>query len=171
MVLSFDRVFEKETATKGLAAEIISAELSGIASWAVDGAVRLLRRGEYTIPASSRNALSDWKHSADQVAQYVAERCRPAKSIVDRPFGTKASVLYSDYRVSFCDDYGYRQLSLMRFSQRLRALGLKPEKRADGIYYPVDVIPLGENRADWGDDIAETIGALMAKRGRVKITI
>ena len=171
MVLSFDRVFEKETATKGLAAEIISSELSGIASWAVDGAVRLLRRGEYTIPASSRNALSDWKHSADQVAQYVAERCRPAKSIVDRPFGTKASVLYSDYRVSFCDDYGYRQLSLMRFSQRLRALGLKPEKRADGIYYPVDVIPLGENRADWGDDIAETIGALMAKRGRVKITI
>ena len=166
MVLVFDQIYEGSRASKGLAQRIIETELSGIAAWAVAGALRLMRRGEYTIPASSKAAVSEWKHGADQVAQYVAERCRPAKAAAGQAFGTKAAALYADYRVSFCDEHGYRQLSRMRFCQRLQALGLKPTKQRAGMHYPIDTLPMGESPADWGDDIAETIGKLMAGGNR-----
>ena len=163
MVLEWLNLFEGARAAKGLAEHIVTTELPGVARWAVDGAIRLMERGEYTIPATSSAALNQWKHSADQVAQYVAERCKPARvAAAGSALGTKAAALYSDYRINFCDEHGYRQLSRMRFCQRLQALGFRPTKAREGMYYPLETRSLGSTQLhDWGDDITAAAGRVI----------
>ena len=163
MVLSFDHSFEGAKAERGLAQKIIDTEIEGVARWAVDGAVRLMRAGEYKIPGSSVAALNEWRYQADQVAQYVAERLRPAahlRSTNEPRQGTPASDLYLEYSRDWCDDTGHRQLSMMKFCQRLQSLGFTPWRTAAARVYPLQFNPKGAETWAWGAEIGGALAQM-----------
>lgn len=156
MVLRFDHSFEGARAERGLAQRIIDTEIAGVARWAVEGAIRLMRAGEYTIPGSSVAALDEWRYQADQVAQFVAERLRPSPHLTTAEAprsGTAASELYQDYSRDWCEDTGHRQLSMMRFCQRLQSLGFQPWRTAAARVYPLAFNPKGAAAWKWGAEV------------------
>jgi len=78
-----------------LAKKIIAAEMPGVLAWAVAGAQRLLEQDAYTIPASSLEAVQDWKDSCDPLGQWLAERTAPAQHSHER---TKSGVLFQNWK-------------------------------------------------------------------------
>ena len=152
MVLKFDQRFEGKRAEEGLAERIIREELPGVARWAVDGAVRLLQRGGYSLPESSRDAVSDWRKASDQVAQWVEEQARPAIASVDaKAIGSTPRTLYDDYS-AWASDTGHRRLSLMKFSQRLKGLGFEQVRSGGSRRYPLLLRALGASPHDWSKE-------------------
>lgn len=121
----------------GLAAAIIREELPGVIAWMIEGAVRLLRNGHYTLPSSSIQAVEDWKHKADIVSLWLEERC------VEPPIlskGATTRALFDDFK-EWCRDANYRQRSLSTFRDRLKALLGSPTKVRGIIRYPVCLKP------------------------------
>ena len=78
-----------------LAKKIIASEMPGVLAWAVEGAQRLLAQDAYTIPASSLEAMQDWKDSCDPFGQWIDERTARAQHSHER---TKSSTLFQDWQ-------------------------------------------------------------------------
>lgn len=133
-VLEFNNSFQGSTADPGLATAIIDRELAGVAAWAVAGAERLLRQGDYTRPPSSGVALEKWRLAADPVAQFVAEKTSPAPA---GRGGTEASRLYEAFGM-WAFSNGFRRMSSRHFAERMRILGHAPHKSSSN-YYPLIV--------------------------------
>jgi P4 family phage/plasmid primase-like protien len=117
---------------------VIASCPAGIASWAVDGAARLVRQGTYTIPTGSTHLMSVWRRDCDNVAIFAAERCRPASPslAISQGNGTRSSVLYQTYR-TWAGESGFRPVSVKTFSSRLEAIGLEKSHMADADYWPL----------------------------------
>lgn len=142
IVIRFDRFFAEAQRDTTLADTIIRTELPGVAAWAIEGAARLLARGPkgtYTIPPSHQEALGDWRLSADQVAQYLADRTTSAASPEERVTGEN---LYRDYRLWALEN-GHSPLSNTKFAQRVRALGHRPVKPKSETLYPLKLCRAG----------------------------
>ena len=153
-VLSFDNTFEGDRRDEGLAARIIRTELPGVVRWAIDGAVRLMQNKGYTIPKSSTEALNEWRHSSDQVSQWVKDEAKPIRlKAVDTTTGTAARALYDNYS-EWAQDTGHRRLSMMKFCQRLQRLGFVPERTSRARLYPLALRALGEQPHDWTQERA-----------------
>ena len=114
----------------GLAARIVASEMPGVLRWALDGAVRLAERGDYAIPASSLEAVAEWRESADPVALYVRDMLE-ADTV-----GSSAQVLYEGY-ARWARDNGHKPVSSTRFGPRLSGLGHARERTRDGSRYPL----------------------------------
>lgn len=74
-VVVFDRKFTNADRILGLSRKLLE-ELPGIAAWALEGAARLQRQGEYTMPESSLAAKLAWQIDTDQVRQWLAQCTR-----------------------------------------------------------------------------------------------
>ncbi len=74
-VVVFDRKFTNSDRIIGLS-DKLRDELPAIAVWALEGAARLQRNGEYTMPPSSKKAKTAWQNDSDQVRQWVAQCTR-----------------------------------------------------------------------------------------------
>lgn len=128
-VIPFSREFAEHEQDRTLAARIIRDELPALAGWAIDGARELVSRGSYTIPASSEEALLEWRSSADVAARFLDERT--AETSTPR---TRAADLYEAFTL-WCNANGHRPLSSVKFGKRLTLLGVNRERKNDGIYY------------------------------------
>ncbi len=149
MVIAFENSFTGKQAEEGLAARIIRDELPGVARWAVDGAVRLMKNGAYTMPKSSIEAVEDWRKSSDQVSQWVEDQAKPALAIAGSDEqGTAPRILYNDYS-EWASDTGHRRLSLMKFCQRLQGLGFQQIRTRSSRLYPLQLRGLGNKPYDW----------------------
>ena len=96
---------------------IIAKELEGVLAWAVRGAVRLLSRGQYTIPASSEQQVKVWRKESDPVALWLEWRTTPSNSNQ----GTLTKDLFFDYD-SWRETYRFPELNLITFSKTLTRL-------------------------------------------------
>jgi putative DNA primase/helicase len=141
VVLEFNRSFTTDPARNPhLAREIIDTELPAIVSWLLEGAVRLMREREYTVPASHSQAVAEWRRNADQVAQFVEERTRPLGA--GEALGEGASDLYAAYR-QWAIQNGHRPVAANKFGSRMSDLGRPSEHTKHGNRYPL-VVKQGE---------------------------
>ena len=126
LVIGFNRTFAADEQIPHLADDLIRDELPSIVSWFTAGAQRVQHQGGYTIPESHRTALEMWRCDADPTRSFVEQTC-------DRlPFGdgalmTPSRLLYAAYR-QWCLENGHRPLAVNRFGERMRDIGIAPEK-------------------------------------------
>lgn len=140
IVLVFKRVFAEHEQNASLAEQIIAAELAGVVAWAIEGAQRIAASGRYTVPTSSAAALKSWKRGADPVAQFVAEKTRPARTNDDR---SRAVDLFAAY-VEWAEANKFRVMSSHTFGMRMRGIGQGSEHTRAGEVYPVALLRMGE---------------------------
>lgn len=134
VVVAFNRSFKGDPARDPhIVEKILASERAGIVAWMLEGAERLIRARDYTIPESHHRALADWRKNADQVALFV-DACTRMAAANER--GERAAVLYERYR-RWAERNGHRAVASNSFGQRLRLLGLAAVKREDANRYPL----------------------------------
>ena len=134
IALSFNRTFSVPEQDKRLE-ETLKGELAGIAVWALEGVARLLKRDEYTVPASSIATRDEWRLNSDSVAAFVAD-CLD----VGGEYLAAASALYAAYK-SRCEVHGLRPVGSPNFGKRLKRLGVGQTRRASGSQYTARIRP------------------------------
>lgn len=98
---------------KDLAQRIIDQELPGIAYWALEGAARLLRNGEYTASTAHDRLMATWRRSTNTLEEFIHETC---EFFVDGKY--RRSELYSDY-TDWCSNNGRKPFSKGRVKELL----------------------------------------------------
>lgn len=127
-IVHFNRRFEERQREIGLADKIKAAELPGVATWALCGAVDLMRRGYYLEPPSSRALVDAWRTAADPVRSWLEEACEKVDAVTGH--WTKASLLYNDFK-AWCIRTNHRPVNNNNFADRLREAGVE-RVRASG---------------------------------------
>lgn len=122
MVLRFERTIPAGEVIADIAEQIATKELDLLMGFAIAGARRLIMRGEYTVPASSVEALKSWI-LLDPVAGWFDER---VEACATEPVGgwQRASDLYKDFR-AWALDNGHSERFLppvTSFGARLKAM-------------------------------------------------
>jgi putative DNA primase/helicase len=121
------------THRKEAGAYVVQNEHQGIAAWAVEGAARLQRQGQYTVPPSGAALLERWKREADTVGLFVDEKC---ERCTEAAAGAGSADLYRAYK-NWATEQGYRAGSAKTFAHRMETLKLHPVRHASGVLYPV----------------------------------
>ena len=127
--IMFNRRFPPHQADTTLADRIVATEMDGIFAWAVAGAVRLLRRGHYDLPASSVKARDAWKRNADQVRLFADEHLQTSTTI-----STIASEVYRRY-VSWAQQNRHCAMASNKFGERLHGLGFTSQHKNAGSHW------------------------------------
>lgn len=81
LVITFNRVIPIEERVEAIGRRIASEEADHLLAWAVQGASRLIRQRNFTIPPSSKVALTDWILGADPVLAWLDE-CAEVKPVI-----------------------------------------------------------------------------------------
>lgn len=141
--LTFNRVFRETDPdfVRDIGRTILEEEQEILPSWFLAGAARALKNGRYTPIPSSDAAIKKWREKVDQVALFVDEMTRPAKS--EKP-GKKsdwigAFYLYNAY-ATWTKDTGHAKLASNKFGERMKQLGRKPIETKYGSFYPVKLL-------------------------------
>lgn len=130
VVVTFNRSFKTDpTRDPDIANKILAEETPKIISWLIDGAVRLMASGAYTIPESHHLALAAWRKNADQVALFVDDETRP-----DASGSVTAAELYASY-LRWAERNRHRALASNSFGRRMKLLGHEPVKTMRGWHY------------------------------------
>lgn len=137
-VLEFNRQFAGRDQRKGLASEIIAAELPGVAVWLLEGAQRLLSRGSLNEPPSSTKRMADWHRTANRVALFLEERTERLPDTAPWTDGTQARHLYNDFR-TWCTENGHRPMASNKFGEELRRQGVQGADLERGRYWAVEL--------------------------------
>jgi P4 family phage/plasmid primase-like protien len=131
LIVTFNRSFDRdpERVDRDELLSGLFAERPGIVLWALHGAVRLLRNGGYTIPASHAGAVQQWRVEADSVAGWAHDTHVVVPVAVSGPSRGDvvgdwrgAGELYQSYS-AWCRDEGRFAVSSVKFATRLRLLG------------------------------------------------
>lgn len=126
-ILTFNNKFEGGNCDPRLKESLVK-ELPGILNMALHGLGCVLQSGTFTTPESTRGALSEWRVEADQVRQFVEERCYLEDEIVKGD-------LYRHYR-RWCDGAGVsRPVKQRTFTNRLKLLGVGERRTGTARYY------------------------------------
>lgn len=149
VVRTYNRSFKGDPSRdRHIATKILASERQAIVSWLIDGAVRLLRQGDYTIPPSHFDALNRWRKNANQVALFVDSEMRR----VDRE-ATPAADVYEAY-VRWAERNRHRPMASNTFGQRMSLLGLESKKTKTGWKYPLVFLTAADRAAgDAGDEL------------------
>lgn len=144
LVLTFNRDFgrDPDKTTKSGLRSLLDAEADGIMLWALHGAVRLLKRREYTLPTSHADALTEWQTDVNPVAAFVADCC----DINGGAEWTALADIHAEFK-SWCERQGSKGLKNKTLARRLRDAGVLSEKGRTGIRFHMAVLP----RIDWKD--------------------
>ena len=73
LVITFNRVIPLHERVEAIGRKIATDEADLLLTWAVQGASRLIRQRNFTIPSSSKIALTDWILGADPVLAWLDE--------------------------------------------------------------------------------------------------
>lgn len=84
----------------GLAKRIIAAELPGIAYWAMQGALRLLKNGKFSESKAADRLMAKWRQSTNSLEEFITECCS-----VGQEHSIKRSAFYELY-VIWCKESG-----------------------------------------------------------------
>ena len=131
-IIGFKREFTRADRDVDIVSKMVR-EKEAIVAWMVEGAVRLLKNREYTIPASHEAEVHEWQIGGDNVVAFAEELHAVGE--------TRAAVLYDTYRL-WCERNGHKSCSATTFGKRLKELMRRRgwgETRRDenGVLYPV----------------------------------
>lgn len=138
LVAQFNRIFALHEQNPKLAETLIETELPAIVSWFLEGAVRVLAQGSYTIPPSSTAAVEKWKKHADQVRAFVGDCTESMPLDSDPKTWSTATDVYRAYRV-WASVNGHRPMASNTFGQRMGLAGLESKHTEGANKYPVRV--------------------------------
>lgn len=116
IILELTRQFAESEMDKRLQDKILS-EMDGILVLAVQGLMRLLKRGEFIIPESAIKTSNKYRDESDVVRYFVKEACVPDNK------GMTATALYEKYK-DFAIQFRFPGLNLIKFGKKLTALGI-----------------------------------------------
>lgn len=138
LAIEFNRDFSRDphVETKSVIKERLQREAAGIMNWALSGAVRLLRQGQYTRPESHQRLMGDWRLDADQVAAFVDECCA-------RDGMAPLTEIFDAFK-QWCEKAGRRTVSNRTLARRLRSLGVHDTHTRDGAMFDVSILPKPE---------------------------
>ncbi len=153
-IVEFNRSFTNDpTRDVNMANKIVEAERPQVASWLIAGAVRLLARGAYVLPASHAAAMRQWQMNVDQVRAFLADQthpCAPGEK------GTGASMLYARY-TAWAEGNGHKPVSSTKLGVRLRELRYGSVHTKAGNRYPIAFgrAPSGGPGGDAGEGLVK----------------
>jgi putative DNA primase/helicase len=96
-----------------LADRIIAQELPGIAHWALDGAMRLMRNGSFSESAVHDRLMAQWRRSTNSLEEFIHERCELGSGLSSR-----RSEFYVEY-AAWCRENGRRPFAKGRVKDLL----------------------------------------------------
>lgn len=128
LVLPFNRIFKAGVdADPNLKTKLLD-ELPGIMNLALQAFGEVVKRNAFTEPESCLEAKQDWCMEANQVVQFVQDRC-----VLDPKYEVTSKALYEDYRL-WADEGGIRsKLNRQNFTKRLVRLGCTMKKGTGGV--------------------------------------
>jgi len=135
MVVRFNREFMEHEQDKGLTDRIIENEKAQILWWALEGASRLAKNNNYSVPVSVQMAVDTWRQEADTAAVYLENCCA-----VGEEYETRSSQVYTHYR-EWAKSMGHGALSSTKFSQRLKRLGVRHGRKKNGAFFNLRINP------------------------------
>jgi len=123
IILPFNRQFSISEQDHKLK-DILMGELSGILNMALNAYAKAIIEG-FAEPESLRHAKHEWRFAADQVAQFVEEKCNKSDD-----FEVAFPILYAEYNL-WWDDQGISNiLSKKAFRERLTRLGMGNKRKS-----------------------------------------
>jgi putative DNA primase/helicase len=96
-----------------LADRIIENELSGIAQWALDGAVRLMLNGSFSKSTTHDRLMAQWRRSTNSLEEFIHECCELGSGLLSR-----RSEFYVEYAI-WCKNNGRRPFAKSRVKDLL----------------------------------------------------
>lgn len=160
IVVEFNRKF----AVDPLFEAKVCAQKAAIFSWLVEGFVRLLAQGSYTLPPSSEQALKAWKDDACTVSEWLdSGRTSPS----DTPCELMTS-LYLDY-AEWTRDMGGKPVGSKTFGQRMAEKGFERQgtgSRKVPLRLDPARAPVGNVRRALEVEVAKRVGSHPATAGR-----
>jgi phage/plasmid-associated DNA primase len=132
--IEFTHVVPENERDPKLPERIVNDEADLLLHFAVEGACRLIKNGDFTVPESSKALLNHWLLSADPVRAWAAERLE----VTSYQSMLSVTALYSDF-TDWAKNQGMKQEFLpnpISIGKRLQTSvkGLK-RHRSDGSYY------------------------------------
>ena len=92
-----------------LADRMIAQELTGIAQWALEGALRLVRQGAFSKSAAHDRLMAQWRRSTSSLQEFIHESCQTG----DKTYAVLRSKFYVEY-TSWCGQNGRRPFAKAR---------------------------------------------------------
>lgn len=140
-ILTFNNKFEGENCDPLLKEKLID-ELPGILNLALQAVASVFDCGEFTTPASMSAAVEEWRLEADQVRQFIQDRCQLAEG------KTEKGRLFQSYELWASDVRVSKRLSHRSFTNRLRQLGVGEHRDGKSRYYTGVVLGTDEPTID-----------------------
>jgi len=128
LIIPFDVTIPENEQDKELAKKIIADELSGVFNWVLEGLNRLLNQKKFTESESVKNQIEQYKLLSDTVKQYLQDDGYKIDASESKPLKD----LYSEYK-KYCGDNGHHNCSVRTFSERLKNIGFKIERKNYGM--------------------------------------
>lgn len=122
-LIPFNRIFSDTEKDVDLLSKLLG-ELPGILNFALDGLRRLRQRGRLPESAAVNDAIREYRHESNTVAQWKDER-----TVVTPTANTPASTLYEDYRI-WSDQNGRKAFNSTNFGKELKRLGIAKRENA-----------------------------------------
>lgn len=119
LIFPFKKTFIEESSTPQLAKQIISNESSGILNWAIDGLIRLIKRGQFSnLPAEMILAAKDGRIESNSVFAWI----QSAEPIIDGPATVLKELVFRNY-THWCKANNIKKiLSSPQFWREIQAL-------------------------------------------------
>lgn len=127
LVIPFNRKFVAGVDADPQLKDKLTEELSGILNLSLVAFSNVIRTGNFTEPQSCKDAKQEWRLEADQVAQFVTEKCT-----MEPLHEVSSQALYKEYE-SWAEESGItRKLGRKNFTTRLIRLGCTLGKGTGG---------------------------------------
>jgi P4 family phage/plasmid primase-like protien len=97
----------------GLADRIIAKEMSGIAYWALQGGIRLLKQARFSGSSAHDRLMQKWRRSASSVDEFIHECCSLQEDAYER-----RSSFYVAYK-TWCTENGRKPHSKSKLKERM----------------------------------------------------
>lgn len=138
VVIPFNHVIPLEERIESIGQRIAIEEADLLLEWAVEGASRLIRQRNFTIPESCKASLTDWVFSADPVLAWL-DQCVSVQSHSGGYPRLATRTAYESFREwAITEGYKDRKLPAINgFVQRVQAnaSGIEYKRMKDGRYF------------------------------------
>lgn len=138
LVIAFNRVIPVNERVEAIGQRVGEHEPDLLLAWAVAGASRLIRNKGFTLPASAKQAMSDWLFGADPVLAWLAEQVE-VRAIVNGQPRMATRLAYERFRAwATAEGFSDRtQPSINSFVQRItaNAAGVEYRRTREGRFF------------------------------------
>lgn len=134
VVLEMRRVFETDAGAKASLLARLEKERAGIVKWALEGAARAIRRGDFEVPQSASDSTDEWRREANPIADFAASCLVQGGSalLVD---------IHKTYRDWYFDQSGgeFPKIHPRTLSKRISSLGFPSKRVTRGKVFEVTI--------------------------------